>query len=222
MFALFSLRLQLDPVFDADFAEGEFRAERDYSLNDDANHQYSSSTSTTRSVNYAVSPRELSLRLHEVIQSRLEERIEELELALQNSQRKVQLLESSASMSRRRSPLIKDLQPLDLHPLSPEPLVMNLSGEALTAYNEAYEELVKFEPEEDDSPSNLYELKHQECLDVEHSKIQKFDNMCVMGYESSDADDEKEKLLIKQIIERTKKGSPVIVNALLSIDKDGE
>lgn len=221
MFSLFSLHLQLDPVFDADFAEGEFRAGQDYSLND-ANHRYSSSTSTTCSVNYAVSPRELSLRLHEVIQLRLQERIEELELALQNSQRKVQLLESSVSKSRRRNPMIKDLLPVDPHPLSPVPLVMNLSGEALTTYNEAYEELVKFEPHEDESPSSLYEFKNQECLETGQSRVQEIDNMYMMGYESSDADDEKERLLIKQIIERTKKRSPVIGNALMLIDKDGE
>ncbi|OWM65232.1 uncharacterized protein LOC116213774 [Punica granatum] len=212
---------ELDPDFAAGFAGGEFRAEGDFSLKD-ANCQDSSNTSTTHSVNYAVSPRELSLRLHEVIQSRLEGRIEELELALQNSQRKVQLLESSASKSRRRSPLIKDLQLPDPHQSFPKPFVMSLSGEALTAYREAYEELVKFESEEDDSPSGLSEGQHREFSETEQSTAQEIDHVYAVGYESSDADDEKEKLLIKQIIERTKKGSPVVVNALLSIDEVGE
>lgn len=199
--------LQLDPDFVADFAEGEFRAEQDLPLNN-ANYRDLSCPTTRNSINYAVSAQELSLRLHEVIKSRLEERIEELELALQNSQRKVQLLESSASKNQSCPP-IEDLQPLDPHQWSREPLMMSLSGEALSAYHEGYGELVKFEPEDGDSPSGLYESTHQEI-----------DNVCATGYdESSGTDDEKEKLLIKQIIERTKKGSPVIVNALLSIDE---
>lgn len=43
--------------------------------------------------NYAVSPQELSLRLHKVIQSRLEARIKELETALENSQKRLHSLE---------------------------------------------------------------------------------------------------------------------------------
>ncbi|RXH94986.1 uncharacterized protein LOC126630289 [Malus sylvestris] len=39
-----------------------------------------------------------------------------------------------------------------------EPLVMNLSGEALDAYNEAYEELMKIsESYEEDSPCSIFE-----------------------------------------------------------------
>ncbi|KAK4778613.1 hypothetical protein SAY86_006141 [Trapa natans] len=206
---------ELDPVFHKDFAQGEFIAERDYRLKDENQKRYSSSSSTIHSVNYVVSPWELSLRLHELIQRRLEDRIEELELALQNSQRKVQLLEPSTSQRQSRSPMIKD------HAPSPEPLVMNLSGEALAAYNEACEELVKFEPEEDQSPSSLYDL---ECSGTGQGRVQEIYNMYLTGYESSDteADDENERLLIKQIIERTKKDSSVIMNALLSIPKDRE
>ncbi|KAK4750455.1 hypothetical protein SAY87_003937 [Trapa incisa] len=210
---------ELNPVFDKeDFAEGEFRSERDYTQNG-KNQRYSSSTSTTHSINYAVSPRELSLHLHELIRTRLEGRIEELELALQNSQRKVQLLESSASERQRKSPMIKDLCPVDPHLPSPDPLVMSLSGDALTAYNEACEELMKFEPEADESPSSLYD---RECSAKGQSRVQEMDNMYLMGYESNDSevDDENERLLIKQIIERTKKGSPAIMNALSCIDKD--
>lgn len=44
--------------------------------------------------NYAVSPRALTIRLHEVMESRLEARIRELETALQNSQNQLQFLET--------------------------------------------------------------------------------------------------------------------------------
>ncbi|KAK3222856.1 hypothetical protein Dsin_009881 [Dipteronia sinensis] len=51
--------------------------------------------------NYAVSPRELSLRLHEVIESRLKARILELETALENSQNKLETLEMESTFHRR-------------------------------------------------------------------------------------------------------------------------
>ncbi|ESR51162.1 hypothetical protein CICLE_v10033781mg [Citrus x clementina] len=50
---------------------------------------------------YAGSPQELSLRLHKVIQSRLEKRIMELETALENSQRRLHSLEMESIVSWR-------------------------------------------------------------------------------------------------------------------------
>ncbi|MCI52128.1 hypothetical protein A2U01_0073372, partial [Trifolium medium] len=66
--------------------QGELRA--DTVSETDAN------VTTPLPANYAVSPHELSLRLHEVIKNQLEERVKELEIALENSQRKVRFLES--------------------------------------------------------------------------------------------------------------------------------
>lgn len=86
--------LQLDPDFVADFAQGELQTDviagKDFvhsELNED-------DSDTVVPVNYAVSPHELTLRLHEVIQSRLEGCVQELEIALENSQRKLRLMES--------------------------------------------------------------------------------------------------------------------------------
>lgn len=50
---------------------------------------------------YAGSPQELSLRLHKVIQSRLEKWIMELETALENSQRRLHSLEMESIVSWR-------------------------------------------------------------------------------------------------------------------------
>lgn len=227
-------------------------------------------TSPTCSANYAVSPRELSLHLHEVIQSRLQERVKELETALRNSQRKVQLLESEHKNAQRLfsttelryssgevSPVVEgDFSCID------QPLVMNLSREALDAYNEAYEELNKMnESEEEDSLSGDFE-DNQAGLHLFDQRVSWGQNGRANGSfslsshnqektpndlhtgplkssaeygagieellydrisedENSDCDDEMEKQLIQQIVEKTKKGSPVVLNAqrwLFSVD----
>ncbi|CAI9111794.1 OLC1v1012113C1 [Oldenlandia corymbosa var. corymbosa] len=111
-----------------------------------------SGSSTPRSVHYAVSPRELTLRLHELIQSRLEKRVEELEIALQNSQMKVQYMESQNAsylreLSSRRSRYYKNGSPVvveESRAIADQPVVINLSEEALddeyTKINELDEE----------------------------------------------------------------------------------
>ncbi|KAL9375149.1 hypothetical protein Peur_032028 [Populus x canadensis] len=264
--------VELDPDSTADFARGELMLDM---VNGQAAAQSESNrdargTSPTCSANYAVSPRELSLHLHEVIQSRLQERVKELETALQNSQMKVQLLESEHKNAQRLlsttelryssgevSPVVEgDFSCID------QPLVMNLSREALDAYNEAYEELNKMnESEEEDSLSGDFE-DNQAGLHLFDQRVSWGQNGRANGSfslsshnqektpndlhtgplkssaeygagieellydrisedENSDCDDEMEKQLIKQIIEKTKKGSPVVLNAqrlLFSVD----
>ncbi|XP_022769263.1 uncharacterized protein LOC111312853 [Durio zibethinus] len=252
--------VELDPDFVADFAEGELRSDmvNCQALVQSVSNEDRSGTLTTHSGNYAVSPRELSLRLHKVIESRLEERIQELETALQNSQRKVKLMESEHKNSWKisnseckysstlESPQIND----DFDCMS-KPLVMKLSGEALDAYNEACEELLKVdESEEEDAPSDIYQNNHREELhkgymswgcqnakntseepfhgegrtrEVQPSRVQELLDVGASEDECSDyCDDEMEKQLIQQILEKTKKGSPVLLNAqriLFSMDE---
>ncbi|KAF7124574.1 hypothetical protein RHSIM_Rhsim12G0148200 [Rhododendron simsii] len=181
-----------------------------------------SGTSTPHSANYAVSPRELTLRLHEVIQSRLEERVKELETALENSHRKVQLMDSE------RETFFRDLSLSDLRSLSYEdtiedqPVVINLSGEALDAYNEAYGAFAKLnELEEADLTSggkvNTLQMFDQNGGEsspalVSH-EVGHLDEHLLWGDESENGHDEVEVLLIKQIVEKTRKGSSVILNA---------
>ncbi|KAI3761283.1 hypothetical protein L1987_51695 [Smallanthus sonchifolius] len=153
--------VELDPDFEPGVAQGELRAD----MLDDF---------TAHSPNYAVSPRELSLRLHEVLQSQLEERIRELE----------------AEIETRNQESWKDFSSSDAGDENrvDEPVVLNLSGEALDAYNEACNEFAKFdELDDDETPHN--------------------------GGGADFDEDEMEKLLIKHIVEKARQGSPAVLNA---------
>ncbi|XP_024027380.1 uncharacterized protein LOC112093370 [Morus notabilis] len=245
--------VELDADFEADFAQGELRVDTlgGEVAKSKSNEDGASTSTTHHSGNHAVSPRELSLRLHEVIQSRLEERVNELEIALQNSQRKIKIMESGRKnrgefsngrlryLSSQESPIARE----DYNSMSHPPLVINLSGEAIDAYNEAHEELMKMsDSEEEDSPRGIYEDIHysHSAIPEEKSLGELFPNSLRMqeehislvlgsndtsnsGDEISDCKDEMEKELIKQIVERTKKGSPVVLNAqrlLFSMDEN--
>ncbi|GAU12722.1 hypothetical protein TSUD_122140 [Trifolium subterraneum] len=245
--------VEIDPEFVADFAQGELRA--DTVSGTDAN------VTTPLPANYAVSPHELSLRLHEVIKNQLEERVKELEIALENSQRKVRFLESEHDVSFKKASSpnkgnISMTQDEDCDTMS-QPLILNLSGEALDAYNEAYEELIKINDSEDNSPpTNIHDsddnkeslLSHDWNATVfEHSSAtysvvdegslsrepyfsketmleeESSSDLNVSGDESCDCDnDEVERQLIRQIVERTKKGSPLFQNAKKILYSMGE
>lgn len=250
--------IELEPDFVADFAQGELRVDKingQVALSE--SNKEGSDTSTAHSCNCAFSPRELSLRLHEVIQSRLEARVKELEAALQESQRKFEFMESerrNSSTDSYTNGEVGYISPQEIPTggqasnSMPEPLVMNLSGEALDAYNEAYEELMKLnESEEEGSPSKIYENDQHYSFDkstlpaqyslvngslpnknktyfssqlrnieVPSSRIEELPQVGVGVSEDQSSecdDDEMEKMLIQQIVERTKKGSPVMINA---------
>lgn len=267
--------VEVDPDFVADFAQGELRADMIHgqAVAQPKSDQDARDSSTPHSGKYAVSPRELSLRLHEVIQSRLEEHVEELETALQNSQRKLKLMESGhknswkdfSSSEQGYSSTLESSIANECNSMA-QPVVMNLSGDALDAYNEAYIELTKMDDSEDqDLSSGVHENKHQEgfnpldrhaftgqnggaCgsiprLTIDYDTLSReffsskmeaflghtsevqglFNNVGLSEDENSDCDDEIEKQLIKQIVEKTKKGSPVVLNAqrlLFSMDEN--
>ncbi|KAJ6318059.1 hypothetical protein OIU76_013577 [Salix suchowensis] len=83
----------LERIFDSiemDRDDGHKKPDDFSDSDDDAD---GSSTNPIDTANYTVSPKELSLRLHEVIQSRLVVRIVELEAALENSQKRLLALE---------------------------------------------------------------------------------------------------------------------------------
>ncbi|KAB2053506.1 hypothetical protein ES319_A12G192500v1 [Gossypium barbadense] len=180
---------ELDP----DFAEGELRSDmiNAQALAESVSNKDSRDTSTTHSGNYAVSPRELSMRLHEVIQSKLKERIEELEMALRNSQKKVKLMEWQYKISRKISNSKLKYSSNPESPLANEeidcqsgPLVMQLSGEALDAYIEAREELLKTdeseeEDDDDDGLPDIYRNKHQ-------GELHKYDRIQNMSWGGQD------------------------------------
>ncbi|XP_019463105.1 PREDICTED: uncharacterized protein LOC109361995 isoform X2 [Lupinus angustifolius] len=163
--------VQFDPDFIADFAQGELSTGKVHG-DDIVESNEDTSDTTNLPVNSAVSPRELSLRLHEVMQSRLEARVVELETALQNSVRKLRFMElehetcsqkhspggGQASSSTKGNILTHD----DCDPMI-EPLVTDLSGKALGAHNEAHEELVKTDNSEENSPSGIYDPDQKVC-----------------------------------------------------------
>lgn len=251
--------MQLDSEFTGDFSESELSATQLQQNQDVSN--------VTCSGNYTVSPWELSVRLHEVIQSRLEARVRELEIALENSERKLQCIEAKQMSSWKEFAQSELLYSSSEESPSAQPLVMNLSGEALDAYNEAYNELTNMDDSDEElvsSPSVVDESKPRQShtatnghpfgipngrtngsTSLGRTLFKKSDRedsqnkigtmeRCVLldqqsndvdgsGDESSDYDDEMEKHLIKQIVEKTRMGSPVVLNAqrwLFSMDKD--
>ncbi|CAN4086255.1 unnamed protein product [Withania somnifera] len=221
---------KLAELDELDLAKGELRAELFYRQAGGQPYadQDGSQTSTPHPVNYAVSPRELSLRLHEVLQSQLEERVKELETAIQNSERKIRYMEAElasswrdssnsegGSSSTHGSPVTKAEQCT-----TNQPMAINLSGDALDAYNEAYNMFTRLNSEEDVAvASGVKEINHQENS---RSREHNFD-LIEDDWMNDGSDDEKEKLLIRHLVEKARKGSPAVLNvqrALFSLDDD--
>ncbi|CAN8264850.1 unnamed protein product [Cochlearia groenlandica] len=244
--------IEMEPDFEVEFAQGELKTDwvKGKRLDETESNQDPSGISTPEPGNYAVSPRELSLRLHKVINSRLEKRITELETALQESQRKVeqQVTESESKKSswsrlwetqemmtyKSNSKIPVDIEQKSKTSIAEiQPLVMNLTGEALDAFNDSYDELMKIniDSEDDDSQLEMQESGlHQEDFSSTNKsspwshhkddiKVQEQELLDLIGLEeeeeegSSDLENEMEKQLIKQIVEKTKQGSPVVLNA---------
>ncbi|KAL9261890.1 hypothetical protein AKJ16_DCAP16046 [Drosera capensis] len=134
------MEMNPDSVAVSEVVHGELRADMVKAASGSSStHDLLSSTSKPDATKQAVSPHDLCLRLHEVIRSRLEQRIMELEVALDESQKRVQRLESERAISWREYVRSESSSTQD-SPMA-RPLVMNLAGEALDAYNEAYEVL---------------------------------------------------------------------------------
>ncbi|KAF3591123.1 hypothetical protein DY000_02026296 [Brassica cretica] len=238
--------VEMEQDLEVEFAQGELIADRVRGKRE--SNQDPSGNPTPESGNYAVSPRELSLRLHKVINSRLEKRITELETALQESQRKVEQLvmeseskksswsrvwEAREVMTYKSDSIAIEHTKTNNNLAEMQPLVMNLTGEALDAFNESYDELMNINDDsEDDDESPLEEMHESELIHHEDfsstspwshhhgddSKAQEQELLDFIGLEEqdeeiSDFESEMEKQLIKQIVEKTKQGSPVVLNA---------
>jgi len=229
----------------AELVHGELRADvRRKSSSEPTPNQ----GSTPLSAKHGVSPHELSLRLHEVIQSRLQERIKELEAELLRTQKRVQHLEServiswrdfwnSESSSNPSTPIV-----VEAHSPVTQPLVMNLSGDALDAYNEACEELSKIKVSQNEDPIQANGHKDNQLATHQVSNGKQNGNrdfdMTITGEgvmptervsipfdegsldlnegspnHKEDSDDNDDLLLIKQIVEKARQGSPAILRA---------
>ncbi|XXG63438.1 hypothetical protein AAC387_Pa05g1632 [Persea americana] len=238
---------ELDPDFVSNIVHGELKANMVKGAADSDQDACGSSTTHVCPTNYAVSPRELSLRLHELIESRLEERIAELESAVEDSQKRLHLMEAGqvcsqrgfsssemGSLSTHESPTVMEYT----NTMSPPPLFLNLSDNALNSYDEAYAELVKISNTKNENTSEQTNNKGAFPLDpipyggwagngdngsLLHLEIDK--NKSNGIGESDDNDDDEEelgRLLIKRIVEKTRQGSPLVLNAqriLFSMDE---
>ncbi|CAO2818491.1 unnamed protein product [Amaranthus hypochondriacus] len=180
--------------------------------------------STPRHVKEGVSPHELSLRLHEVIQSRLQQRIMELEAELIKSQKRIERLESekntwrdlsrSESSSNMGSPVA--------------PLKMKPSGDAIGAYNEIHGELNKINGSQnagswihDGNQEDNTRLSSDQGMKKKLIPNQNGGNRTLPNESSrnkdddrdDDDDDDNDLLLIKHIVEKARQGSPAILKA---------
>ncbi|KAM3754770.1 hypothetical protein ACB098_03G190500 [Castanea mollissima] len=204
----------------------------------------STSTDYTHTANCGVSPRELSIRLHEVIHLRLEARIRELETALEDTQMRLHAMKSEHIISQnnlyvekrsstQESPTFMDEDNVD------GPFIVNTSGEALDLYIEAYEEFTKMTiTDEGAPPETTYNRNEKElnpfrknmfkghdvdgaaiesssqCDIIEDKWSRNLDHNNTGKSEDVDEDDhEMGKLLIKQIVEKTRQGSSMVLNA---------
>ncbi|XP_075523551.1 uncharacterized protein LOC142556146 isoform X2 [Primulina tabacum] len=220
----------LDQDFVSDVTEWELKADL-FDVEKDTRPYTNREGISPPSAEYPISPRELSLRLHEVIQSRLQERVVELEAALANSQGK----DIIGTSSSHDSPVPEDEQ---------KSVVLNLSRETLAAYTEAYEELMTvsesdeedfpfpFEKRNDhqdirmkdvdtvrDSNSNVHLESRNGYIETELNlgSVKNLDIMkdilCDSRDESEGGEEEMESLLIRQLVEKARQGSPVVLNA---------
>jgi hypothetical protein len=255
------MHVQLDQEFIGEIVRGELKVDTiprdltDYSSESDhGRDSRESSPDYTRGSNYPVSPRDLSIRLHKVIQRRLEDRIKELESALAHRQKQAQLQmmvtdgifsdricsNSETGSSNQESPMF-----IQETSSTAEPYCLNLSGDALEAYDEAYEEFMRIadspcttstngKPQvtedyladrgliwgmEEDSSRELKGVTtwEQVLKSVGPNRAQESD-----VDDGDETDDDDSKVLIQQIVERTKQGSPVLINAqklLFSVDQ---
>lgn len=224
--------LQLDPDFEAEVIQGELKVGLVQSLSDsDASWTPADHTNTA---NYAVSPRELSLRLHEVIESRLESRIEELEAALQNSQKKVHSLkwqhllsQTNVASSTPGSPnFINEVPEMD------QPFEINFSGGGSDSHNEAYDEIIRVADSDQETPDAVHcsshieeaiprynerfsEAQNKGCDNVirkSEDRILRSPGSSEVGKGSEDgvSDDE---FLIRQIVEKSRQGLSLVLNS---------
>ncbi|KAH6798703.1 hypothetical protein C2S51_035187 [Perilla frutescens var. frutescens] len=81
--------VELDPDFEPEIVRGELKPAMVEHASESGRSTTVTGTDGSKPANYAVSPWELSLRLHELIELRLETRIKELEIALSHSENRV-------------------------------------------------------------------------------------------------------------------------------------
>ncbi|XP_074578376.1 uncharacterized protein LOC141834886 [Curcuma longa] len=221
---------ELDLELIADDIVGELKSGRFFHDQSTNASDFTSSTDHALDASYSVSPRELSLRLHEVIQLRLQERIEELERELQQTQKQLHLVESDCLVSQRglsssdvgsSSNMNSPIGTAGVISLA-QPFCMNLNGDA---YNEVYRDFSRMANMEENRPLTTNSKDHieyylhssDENLIWEPLWDQKLKDKGLLTThevhamdEGDYVDDQEMKTLITQILEKTRQGSPIV------------
>ncbi|XP_020572971.1 uncharacterized protein LOC110019583 isoform X2 [Phalaenopsis equestris] len=217
--------IELDSALIADVAHGEFKEDlfinggREYPIDEDEDSKNANTSGTARphDSNYSVSPKELSIRLHRVIESRLEERIKELESALEQSQMKLKLAEAERLSSK---PPFSSSDGSESSKQNESSSRLDLAGDALVAYDEAYGELMRLAETEDEklvSSIGAGDDKNEQVWEQIGWRSGSYEISGTEEEEEEEDDDDDSfdegRDLIQKIVEKTKQGSPALLNA---------
>ncbi|XP_041013275.1 uncharacterized protein LOC121256512 [Juglans microcarpa x Juglans regia] len=256
--------VELDPDFVVDVVRGDLRPNKIHrlsgGLSDSDSEGNETSTNHTHTEYRTVSPKELSMRLHEVIQLRLEARIKELETAVEKTRKSLLSVESENMISEndlcmeKYSLLTKESRTsIDEINDMDGPSVINLSKQASDTYNEAEKGNIRMAITEEEAPldtsfdsyctakelnpfdQNLFKDQIGDVRDngsmlqydingdrwssnSNHDEIRIREEKTSRSSESNDIcesedGDELEKFLIERIVEKTRQGSSVVLNA---------
>lgn len=232
-FLCFNFFWQLDPDFEPDIVQGDLKPTMVNGAPESGNETTDTTTNCSQPANYAVSPWELSLRLHELIESRLETRIKELEIALGDSQNRVPVQGSQSIVSERRFFAYSETESSSTHQ-SPTcicdehdkreegPSTKNFASSYLDAYKESNGVFLRVTDKDQEKEDGEYDsISHHGVIMEEDRSVTLVQDMpqiwdkqrstSFMSNEDSmseeEGSDESEMLLIKQIVERRKSGS---------------
>lgn len=180
--------MQIDPDFEPEIVQGDLKA----TMVNDASESGNKATDTTncsKPANYVVCPRELSWRLHELIESRLEARIKELEFELGNRQDMISARRFSYSETESSS-----------------------THQSPTCICSGHDKLQEASTYKDNNGILLKVIdKEQETVqDMQQFRDKQRGTSFMYNEDSTSEDegsDESDMLLIKQIVERRKSGS---------------
>lgn len=256
--------MQLDPDFVVDVACGDLRPIKIHrlsgGLSDPDSEGNETSTNHAHTEYRTVSPKELSMRLHEVIQLRLEARIKELETAVEKTRKRLLSVESENMISENHLCMEKGLL------LTKEsrtfideiedingPSIINLSKQASDAYNDADKDNIRMSITDEEAPLDTrfnnyctekefifeqklfkdqignvsdngsllqYDIRRDRwSSNSNHDEIRIWEENTSRGSESNgigeseDGDELDIKVLIQRIVEKTRQGSSVVLNA---------
>lgn len=198
--------MQIDPDFEPEIVQGDLKATMVNDASESGNETTDTMTNCSKPANYAVSPRELSWRLHELIESRLEARIKELEIELGNRQNTISGRRFSYSETESSSTHQSPTCICSGH---------DKLQERASTYKDNNGILLKVIDKEQEKEDGEYDsISHHGLVMEDRSEalvqdIQRRTSFMYSGDSTSEDEgsDESDMLLIKQIVERRKSGS---------------